>query len=95
MNEGLGALAKKVNAAIPSPWAPLAALVLVVAYVVFGPALNVPPQPLELGFLITLSTIGIEERPPKEIDSVRDATRARARVSARSDRLAACRTPHR
>jgi low affinity Fe/Cu permease len=112
MNEGFGALAKKVNAAIASPRALLVALVLIVAYFVFGPALNLPPQPLELGFLITLSTfvlvfliehegyrdnaatqvkldeiiaaldadrskIGIEERPPKEIDSVRDATRAR------------------
>jgi low affinity Fe/Cu permease len=112
MNEGFGALAKKVNAGIASPWALLVTLVLVVAYFVFGSALNLPPQPLELGFLITLSPfvlvfliehegyrdnaatqvrldeiiaalnadrskIGIEERPPKEIDSVRDATRAR------------------
>jgi low affinity Fe/Cu permease len=88
------------------------ALLLVFAYFVFGPALGFPAQPLELGFLITLSTfvlvfliehegyrdnaatqvkldeiiaaldadrskIGIEDRPPKEIDSVRDATRAR------------------
>ena len=103
MNEGFGALAKKVNGAIASPWALVVALVLVIAYFVFGPA---------LGFLITLSTfvlvfliehesyrdnsatqvkldeiiaalnadrskIGIEDRPPKEIDSVRDATRAR------------------
>ena len=112
MNEGFGALAKKVNGAIASPWALVVALLLVVAYFVFGPALGFPTQPLELGFLITLSTfvlvfliehesyrdnsatqvkldeiiaalnadrskIGIEDRPPKEIDSVRDATRAR------------------
>jgi low affinity Fe/Cu permease len=112
MNEGFGALAKKVNAALASPWALVVALLLVAAYFVFGPALGFPPQPLELGFLITLSTfvlvfliehegyrdnaatqvkldeiiaaldadrskIGIEDRPPKEIDSVRDATRAR------------------
>jgi len=112
MNEGFGAIAKKVHAAIASPWALVVGLALVAAYFVFGPALGFPPQPLELGFLITLSTlvlvfliehegyrdnaatqvkldeiiatlnadrskIGIEERPPKEIDSVRDATRAR------------------
>lgn len=112
MNEGFGAFAKKVNAAVASPWALVVALLLVVAYFVFGPALGFPPQPLELGFLITLSTfvlvfliehegyrdnaatqvkldeiiaaldadrskIGIEDRPPREIDSVRDATRAR------------------
>ena len=111
MNEGFGALAKKVTAAIASPWALVIALGLVAAYFVFGPTLGLPPQPLELGFLITLSTlilvfliehegyrdnaatqvkldeiiralgadrskIGIEERPPSEIDSVRDATRA-------------------
>ena len=112
MNAGFGAFAKRVNAAIASPWALVVALALVGAYFMFGPALGFPPQPLELGFLITLSTfvlvfliehegyrdnaatqvkldeiiralgadrskIGIEERPPKEIDSVREATRAR------------------
>jgi low affinity Fe/Cu permease len=112
MNEGFGALAKKANATIASPWAFVAALGLVAGYFAFGPTLGFPPQPLELGFLITLSTfvlvfliehegyrddaatqvkldeiiralnadrskIGIEDRPPKEIDSVRDATRAR------------------
>jgi low affinity Fe/Cu permease len=112
MTEGFGAFAKRVNAAIASPWALVVALAVVGAYFVLGPALGFPPQPLELGFLITLSTfvlvfliehegyrdnaatqvkldeiiraldadrskIGIEERPPKEIDSVRDATRAR------------------
>jgi len=112
MNEGFGALAKKVNAAIASPWALVVALALIVGYFVFGPPLGFPPQPLELGFLITLATfvlvfliehegyrdnaatqvkldeiiralnadrskIGIEDRPPKEIDSVRDAARAR------------------
>jgi low affinity Fe/Cu permease len=112
MNEGFGALAKTVHGAIASPWALVVALLLVVAYFVFGPTLGFPPQPLELGFLITLSTfvlvflvehegyrdnaatqvkldeiiaalnadrskIGIEDRPPKEIDSLRDATRAR------------------
>jgi low affinity Fe/Cu permease len=112
MNEGFGALAKKVNAALASPWALVVALLLVVAYFVLGPTLGFPPQPLELGFLITLSTfvlvfliehegyrdnaatqvkldeiiaaldadrskIGIEEKAPREIDSVRDATRAR------------------
>jgi low affinity Fe/Cu permease len=112
MNEGFGALAKKVNAAIARPWALVVALMLVVGYFVFGPALGFPAQPLELGFLITLSTfvlvfliehegyrdnaatqvkldeiiaaldadrskIGIEDRTPKEIDLVREATRAR------------------
>ena len=110
LNEGFGALAKRVNAAIASPWALVVALALIAGYFVFGPALGLPPQPLELGFLLTLATfilvfliehegyrdnaatqvkldeiiraldadrskIGIEERPPKEIDSVRDATR--------------------
>lgn len=110
MHDGFGALAKKVNAVIASPWALPVALALVVAYFVFGPAIGLPPQPLELSFLITLSTfilvfllehesyrdnaaiqvkldeiiralgadaakIGIEERPPKEIDSVRDSVR--------------------
>jgi len=112
MTKGFGALAKRVNAILASPWALLGALTLIAAYVVVGPALGFPPQPLELGFLITLSTfilvflveheayrdnaatqvkldeissalgadrskIGIEERPSKEIDSVRDATRER------------------
>ncbi|HEX6062392.1 MAG TPA: low affinity iron permease family protein [Candidatus Limnocylindria bacterium] len=112
MHERFGAFAKTVNAAIASPWALVVALVLVAGYFVFGPALGFPAQPLELGFLITLSTfvlvfllehegyrdnaatqvkldeiiaaldadrskIGIEDRPPREIDSVRDATRAR------------------
>ena len=112
MNEGFGAFAKRVNAVIASPWALVAALALIAGYFVFGPAVGLPPQPLELGFLLTLSTfilvflieheayrdnaatqvkldeiirvlnadrtkIGIEERPPKEIDEVRDATRER------------------
>jgi len=86
------------------------ALALVAAYFVFGPAIGLPPQPLELSFLLTLSTfilvfliqhetyrdsaatqvkldeiiraldadrtkIGIEERAPKEIDSVRESVR--------------------
>jgi low affinity Fe/Cu permease len=110
MSKGFGLLAKRVNALIASPWALLVALVLIVAYFVFGPAIGLPPQPLELGFFLTLGTfvlvfliehegyrdnaatqvkldeiiraldadrskIGIEERPPKEIDSVRDAVR--------------------
>ena len=113
MNEAFGAVAKRVNAVIASPWALVVALALIAGYFVFGPRLGFPPQPLELGFLLTLSTfvlvfliehegyrdnaatqvkldeiitalnadrskIGIEERPPKEIDSVRDATRERA-----------------
>jgi low affinity Fe/Cu permease len=112
MHKGFGSLAKTVNAIIASPWALLGALALIISYFVFGPTLGFPPQPLELGFLITLSTfvlvfliehesyrdhaaiqvkldeiiralgadpskIGIEQRPPKEIDSVRDATRER------------------
>ena len=112
MNDWFGALAKQVNAVIASPWALVAALALIAAYFLFGQALGFPPQPLELGFLLTLSTfilvflieheayrdnaatqvkldeiiraldgdrskIGIEERPPKEIDSVRDAARER------------------
>jgi low affinity Fe/Cu permease len=112
VNEGFGAFAKRVNAVIASPWALVAALALIAGYFVIGPAVGLPPQPLELGFLLTLSTfilvflleheayrdnaatqvkldeiirvlnadrtkIGIEERPPKEIDSVRDATRER------------------
>ncbi|HEV2012125.1 MAG TPA: low affinity iron permease family protein [Candidatus Limnocylindria bacterium] len=111
-HDGFGALAKQVNAAIASPGALLVALGLNAAYFLFGPALGLPPQPLELGFLGTLATlilvfliehegyrdnaatqvkldeiiraldadrskIGIEARPPREIDSVRDATRAR------------------
>ena len=118
MNAGFGQFAKRVNAVIASPWALAVALAVVAAYFIFGPALGFPPQPLELGFLITLSTfilvfliehegyrdnaatqvkldeiitalnadrskIGIEERPPKEIDSVRDATRERAGRKAR------------
>jgi low affinity Fe/Cu permease len=106
VHERFGALAKRVSAIIASPWALVVALALVVAYFEFGPAIGLPPQPLELSFLITLSTlilvfllehesyrdnaaiqvkldeilraidadaekIGIEERSPKEIDSVR------------------------
>jgi low affinity Fe/Cu permease len=112
MSEGFGAVAKRVNAVLASPWALLVALGLIAAYFIVGPSLGFPPQPLELGFLITLSTfvlvflvehegyrdnaatqvkldeiiraldadrskIGIEERPPKEIDAIRDATRER------------------
>ncbi|MDP9246038.1 MAG: low affinity iron permease family protein [Chloroflexota bacterium] len=110
MHHGFGALAKKVTAVIASPWALVVALALIAAYFVFGPAIGLPPQPLELSFLITLSTfilvfliqhetyrdsaatqvkldelisaldadrakIGIEERSPKEIDSIRESTR--------------------
>ncbi|HEY8808123.1 MAG TPA: low affinity iron permease family protein [Candidatus Limnocylindria bacterium] len=110
MHDLFGRLAQKVNAVIASPWALIVALALIGAYFLFGPALGLPPQPLELSFLITLCTfilvlllehesyrdnaalqvkldeiiraigadpakIGIEERPQKEIDSVRDAAR--------------------
>jgi len=100
VHEAFGALAKRVNAALASPWAIVVALALVAAYFVFGPAIGLPQQPLELSFLLTLSTfilvfliqhetyrdsaatqvkldakIGIEERPPKEIDSVRESVR--------------------
>ena len=110
MHEVFGTVAKRVNAALASPWAIVVALALVAAYFVFGPAIGLPPQPLELNFLLTLSTfilvfliqhetyrdsaatqvkldeiiraldadrtkIGIEERAPKEIDSVRDSVR--------------------
>ena len=112
MHERFGALAKTAHAGLASPWALVVALLLVVGYFVFGPGLGFPPQPLELGFLITLSTfllvflvehegyrdnaatqvkldeliaalnadrtkIRIEDRPAKEIDSVREAARAR------------------
>ncbi len=111
MHEGFGALAKRVNGALASPWALVVALALVAAYFVFGPAIGLPAQPLELSFLIALSTfvlvfliqhetyrnsaatqvkldeiiraldadrakIGIEERSPKEIDSVRESVRS-------------------
>ena len=111
MGRAFGGFAKRVYVALASPYALLAALALVAAYFVIGPAVGLPAQPLELSFLLTLSTfilvfliehesyrdnaatqvkldeiiraldadrskIGIEDRPPREIDSVRDATRA-------------------
>ena len=117
MNGAFGAMAKRAYAALSSPYALLAALALVAAYFLVGPAIGLPPQPLELGFLLTLATlilvfliehegyrdkaatqvkldeiiraldadrskIGIEDRPPREIDSVRDATRAQERESS-------------
>lgn len=111
MGRGFGAIAKRAYAALSSPYALLVSLGFVAAYFLGGPAIGLPPQPLELGFLLTLATfilvfliehegyrdnaatqvkldeiiraldadrskIGIEDRPPREIDSVRDATRA-------------------
>ena len=111
MGKAFGGLAKRVYIALASPYALLVALALVAAYFVVGPAVGLPAQPLELSFLLTLSTfilvfliehegyrdnaatqvkldeiirvlgadrskIGIEDRPPREIESVRDATRA-------------------
>ena len=112
MGRAFGGLAKRAYAALSSPYALIVALALVAAYFVIGTVLGLPPQPLELSFLLTLATfilvfliehegyrdnvathvkldeiiraldadrskIGIEDRPPREIDSVRDATRAR------------------
>jgi low affinity Fe/Cu permease len=112
MHRGFGAFAQKVHAAIASPWALLVAVALIGGYFVFGPAIGLPPQPLELGFILTLSTfvlvfliehegyrdnaatqlkldeiiralgadrstIGIEERPPREIDSAREELHAK------------------
>jgi hypothetical protein len=57
VHDPFGALAKKVTPAIASPWALCVALGLVAAYFLFGPPLGFPPQPLELGFLITLATL--------------------------------------
>ena len=111
MGQAFAGIAKRGYAAVSSPYALIVALALVVAYFVIGPALGLPPQPLELSFLLTLATfilvfliehegyrdnvatqvkldeiiraldadrskIGIEDRPSREIDSVRDATRA-------------------
>ena len=111
MGKAFGGVAKRAYAALSSPYALSVALAFVVAYFVLGPAVGLPPQPLELSFLLTLSTfilvfliehegyrdnvatqvkldeiiraldadrskIGIEDRPPREIDSVRDAARA-------------------
>lgn len=108
MNKGFGDFAQLVYAAIASPWALLVALGLIAAYFVLGPAIGLPPQPLDLAFFLTLSTftlvfliehegyrdnaatqlkldeiiraldadrskIGIEHKPPREIDSARDA----------------------
>lgn len=114
MGKAFGGLAKRFYAALASPYALFVALLLVAAYFVFGPAVGLPRQPLELSFLLTLATfflvflvehegyrdnvatqvkldeiiraldadrskIGIEDRPPREIDSIRDATRAQER----------------
>ena len=111
MGKAFGGVAKRGYAMLSSPYALIVALALVAAYFVIGPAMGLPPQPLELSFLLTLATfilvfliehegyrdnvatqvkldeiiraldadrskIGIEDRPPREIDSVRDATRA-------------------
>ncbi len=111
MGKAFGGLAKRVYAALSSPYALLVALGIVAADFVVGPAMGLPSQPLELSFLLTLATfilvfliehegyrdnvatqvkldeiiraldadrskIGIEDRPPREIDSIRDATRA-------------------
>ena len=110
--KSFGELAKRVYAALASPYALIVALGLVAAYFIVGPRLGLPPQPLELSFFLTLATfvlvflvqhegyrdnvatqvkldeiiraldadrskIGIEDRPPRDIDSVRDQARAR------------------
>lgn len=107
MNKGFGDFAQLVYAAIASPWALLAMLVLIAAYFAFGSVIGLPPQHLDLAFFLTLSTftlvfliehegyrdnaatqvkldeiiraldadrskIGIEQKPPREIDTARD-----------------------
>lgn len=111
MGKAFGAIAKAAYGALSSPYALIVALALVATDFFVGPAIGLPAQPLELGFILTLATfvlvfliehegyrdnaatqvkldeiiraldadrskIGIEDRPPREIDSVRDATRA-------------------
>ena len=56
MGEAFGGLAKRVYAALSSPYALLVALAIVAAYFVVGPAIGLPPQPLERSFLLTLAT---------------------------------------
>ena len=56
VHEIFGDIARQVNTALARPWALPIALLLIVGYFVFGPTLGLPPQPLELGFLLTLAT---------------------------------------
>lgn len=111
MQQKFGNFAQRAYGAIASPWALLVAIAGILLYEAVGPMLGLPPQRLELSFLITLATfllvfliehegyrdnaatqvkldeiiraldadrskIGIEDRPPREIESVRDAVRA-------------------
>jgi low affinity Fe/Cu permease len=111
MQQKFGNFAQRVYATIASPWALLVAIAGIVLYELAGPAVGLPPQRIELSFLLTLATfllvflvehegyrdnaatqvkldeiiraldadrskIGIEDRPPREIESVRDAVRA-------------------
>lgn len=56
MGNAFGELAKRVYAALASPYALIVALGLVAAYFIVGPRLGLPPQPLELSFFLTLAT---------------------------------------
>jgi len=112
MNKTFASITRWISETLASAWALAVALALVAFYLIAGPRLGFPAQPIDLSFCIAFSTfvlvfliehqgyveraamqvkldeiisaldadrskIGIEERPPKEIDRVRDQVRER------------------